>query len=317
MPPSEMLVEPVQTSIGLPFFREHDELIVLLGAARLAGPANRGQADMVDHLPVFGAVGGVVVEDLHVDFAVQRGLERGPDRVVVEFVQRGAQAERAVLGSCDEFDEGLAQAARQPHVLRQGRILRIRGRIRELPAVRLRAGSAAVEEDRMNVAVQRFGLDVDQDGQVVAQGQRFGRPRGRNEPIGVRRRRLRGVVTPLEGLDRMLRGGHRRAGWQPLVLVFEALDAPQEVALDDGLPGRALELGPLDREAEQVARVELVLLQVPGQRDDVIARDRSDGESAGGALVPHRRSSVPWGRSPRSSRRDTIGDARGGQASLA
>ncbi len=158
----------------------------------------------------------------------------------------------------------------------------------ELPGKGLRARDPAVEEDRMDPAVERLGLDVDGNGQVVARGEDLGpRPGGRDQPVRVGGRRLGGVITPLEGLDRVLGGGHRRGGREPLVLVLEALDAPQEVALGHGLPILGRELRPLDREAEQVGAGERARLQVPGERDDVVAGDGPNREVGAGVLVSH------------------------------
>ena len=84
----------------------------------------------------------------------------------------------------------------------------------------------------------------------------------------------------------MLRCRHRRPGREAFVLELEALDAAQEVALDDGAV--RVELGALDGKAKQA--VPLGLLpgrEIPRERDDVQSADGADGEDRTGLEVTH------------------------------
>jgi hypothetical protein len=84
----------------------------------------------------------------------------------------------------------------------------------------------------------------------------------------------------------MLGGRHRRPRRQPLVLELEALDAAQEVALDDGAV--RVELGALDGKAKQAILFGLLPgREIPRERDDVQSADGADGEDRTGLEMTH------------------------------
>ena len=93
-----------------------------------------------------------------------------------------------------------------------------------------------------------LSLDLDGNGGIVVQLHSLDRAVRRHDPVAVASARLRGVVRPLEALERVFRGADGSAGREPPVLVPEPLDPGHPVALDHV---GAVQLLALDREAEE------------------------------------------------------------------
>ena len=161
-----------------------------------------------------------------------------------------------------------------------------------------RRDGPAIPVDVVSGADQRFR--VDRDARGVPVGERAGLAEHRNDAIAVAVARLRAVVRPLEGLERVLvtvgvlesgRRGHAR---EPLVAA-----EPDRLAV--------AQLGPLDREAHQALRVGL--LHVEREEDDIRPGDGADPHRPI-RLLPHRDGLSSVARSPTTRDPTTVTGAR-------
>ena len=106
----------------------------------------------------------------------------------------------------------------------------------------------------MSLPIERLSRYLDRNREVVSQGQRFRLPCNRNQAVDIIRGWLGCVVSPLEGLDGMLRGWNRSSSGQSLVLILEPLYAAQEVSFYNGA---SFHLCALEGKSEQVGCIEV------------------------------------------------------------
>ena len=243
MPPAEMLVEPVQTATGLSLWMSTMNLLCRIPPRDFCGLQMLLMPALGDHRLVVVLVGLGLVADRHVRAGVRRRREGLADRQVAELVEHRAQLVVGRIGAggaADEPRQRLEQTAREPDHLIGLRLGLVGLDLAELARIGLRAGDAAVEVDVVaaspscaRLALLRLGRDLDRRRRGVVELEQLRLAVHRHDLVAIGRRRLGGVVAPLEGLHRVLRGRHRRARREAFVLELESLDAAQVVALDD------------------------------------------------------------------------------------
>jgi len=149
-----------------------------------------------------------VDDDLHIDAAVDRRLQRVERGRVAELVEAAAQRV-ALLRCVDEAKHRVVEVAAEPSPRFRGLV---RGQligflVLELASVRLAARDAAIEVDiAFEVAEERLGVDPDLD--RIQRNECARLSLHRNERVAVMRARLRGEVIPYETLDGMVPGRH-------------------------------------------------------------------------------------------------------------
>src|SRR5262249_7544559 len=155
-----------------------------------------------------GRVGRVVIDDLHVDAAVDGSLELVEDRLIRELVRRNAEsvADRRPL---DVVQAGFEEATREPNDLRVHRIVDVLRRgISELLGELLARDRTAIEPYALACAFLPFllGLNLELELVLRVAGECAGLAVHRRDPKSIGGAGRSTVVAPQEALDRKVLG---------------------------------------------------------------------------------------------------------------